>query len=70
MKKGWVSYFNDDKSIANIVPLNDDKEHEHSNLSSCKPKLEVVNGVLIITHNSFDGREAVEWTHESLKNKD
>ena len=33
----------------------------------CEPVFEEKNDALIIVHNSFDGREAVEWANEILK---
>lgn len=32
----------------------------------CDPKFKEVEGGLLIVHNSFDGREGVEWTNELL----
>lgn len=38
---------------------------------NCKPKVEYTANPRswIITHNSFDGREGVEWVTEMLKNE-
>jgi len=32
----------------------------------CKPKIEVLEDRVLIIHNSFDGREAVEWANEII----
>lgn len=34
----------------------------------CNPRIErQKNGAVIVVHNSFDGREGVEWANEILK---
>lgn len=72
-------------NIHHIYPVNDDDDHfleteyDMANqlkcICKCSPKLEFHNnyegyivGVSII-HNSFDGREAVEWANEILLTK-
>jgi hypothetical protein len=35
----------------------------------CRPRLEPVHSIVIVVHNSFDGREAVEWANDILKPK-
>ena len=56
-----------ESNIYHVLPINDTQEHEESNLCKCNPKCVVENGILIVTHNSFDGREAVEWANEIIK---
>ena len=46
--------------MINIIPLNDLKNHIEDSTCECCPKVEFVNGEMIITHNSFDGRELLE----------
>ena len=47
--------------IWHIEPINDLKEHEQASTCHCHPKIEIVeNGNMIITHNSYDGREHIE----------
>ena len=47
--------------IWHILPINDIKEHEESSSCHCVPKSEILeNGDIMITHNSFDGREFIE----------
>lgn len=44
-----------------VVPNNDQHEHtEEGYKCLCNPKLQIENGHLIITHNSWDGRELYE----------
>lgn len=36
-------------------------------ICKCNPKIEYQdNGTVIVVHNSFDGREGVEWANEIL----
>lgn len=55
--------------IWHILPTNDLKEHqEEGSLCECEPKVEIQeNGDIMIIHNSFDGREAVEIANEIIK---
>lgn len=47
--------------IWHILPINDIKEHEELSTCHCMPKSEILeNGDIMITHNSFDGRELIE----------
>lgn len=71
-----------DKNMINhVYPVNDDYDHlletEYDMANqlkcrcNCNPRLEFhrdeyyITGVTVI-HNSFDGREAVEWANEIL----
>jgi len=53
-----------------VLPNNDIKNHTESYSCSCHPEIQTENGNVIIVHNSFDGREGVEWTNEILNNDD
>ena len=44
----------------NILPINDIQPHRHDEHCICNPSTKEYNNVLIITHNSFDGREFKE----------
>ena len=56
-------------AIYHVLPINDIEEHEESSTCKCEPRAEKQeNGNIIIIHNSFDGREGVEWTNEILNN--
>lgn len=51
-----------------IIPINDLKTHtEVGSQCECKPSVKIENGEIIVIHNSFDGREGVEWVNEFLK---
>lgn len=51
-----------------ILPIDDLKEHEEKSTCPCGPRVEVVEGGnMVCIHNSYDGREAVEWANEIFK---
>lgn len=64
-------------NIWHVVPLNDICEHIESCYEDyyflpycpceCEPKINQVDGGFVVVHNSFDGREGVEWANEILK---
>jgi len=50
-----------------ILPINDLKEHEELTTCECEPKIDILdNGDMLIIHNSFDGREAIEMVKEII----
>ena len=67
--------------ILHITPRNDKRKHTNKIYQTkgginkcrclCEPKIEFVEetGNILVTHNSFDGREAVEWFNEILNNE-
>lgn len=66
----------DPNKVYHIYPNNDLKEHilhcEYPPIGIpfcpcvCKPIWKEVDDSLLIIHNSFDGREGVEWAQEIL----
>lgn len=47
--------------IIHVLPVDDYVDHaQHGTRCLCKPSAEVVEGGLIISHNSWDGRELYE----------
>lgn len=50
-----------------VTPIDDLQPHEESTTCKCEPRVEHVNGNMIVVHYAFDGRHAVEWTEEILK---
>lgn len=67
----------DQGNIQHVYPINDIGKHifccEKQIIGlpicrcKCSPTYKEENGSLIVIHNSFDGREGVEWTIEILK---
>ena len=47
-------------AIIHIIPVNDTKEHEEETTCHCNPRVDVVEGGMIVVHNAYDGRVAVE----------
>jgi hypothetical protein len=56
--------------MLHVYPLDDIEEHDTSdNGNTCKCDPQVIiqdNAEIIVVHNSFDGREGVEWVNEIL----
>ena len=52
--------------MINITPINDLHDHKEDSTCNCDPNVIIENGEIIIVHNSFDGREGVEWVKELL----
>lgn len=52
--------------IFHVLPVNDEVEHVESYKCPCHPKVDIVEQDIIVIHNSFDGREGVEWANEIL----
>jgi hypothetical protein len=46
--------------MLNVIPLNDLKEHEEQSTCECCPTLIIVNGEMILIHNSYIKREKKE----------
>ena len=59
-----------DWEVFHVLPVNDIKEHRESYVCHCLPEIIYESGNMIIVHNSFDGREGVEWANEILNKKD
>lgn len=66
--------------VTHITPVGDEKRHYEKITflphkdgrycpCHCLPTEEVINNELIVTHNSFDGRQGVENANKILKNK-
>ena len=42
------------------IPLDDIDDHINEYYCKCKPNTIMIEGIIVTTHNSFDGREVVE----------
>lgn len=52
-----------------VVPIGDSNNHDdYSTTCKCNPNVVIENNEIIIIHNSFDGREGIEWLNEVLNN--
>lgn len=65
-------------NIQHVYPVNDEREHDLTVnyrpiglpycACECRPEhKELENGAMVIVHNSWDGREGVEWANEILE---
>lgn len=54
--------------MINVLPINDLKEHTEDTTCECSPTWFEEGGEIIVVHNSFDGREAVEEANRILGN--
>lgn len=54
--------------MLHVHPIDDSEEHElEGTQCKCNPQVIIEsNSDIIVVHNSFDGREAVEWANEIL----
>ena len=52
----------------NVLPINDIQEHSHHALCPCNPKIDTTDGVFLIIHNAFDGRDLEEERKEIYRN--
>ena len=69
----------DSEKVYHIYPINDEQEHYLECVypaigypycpCKCNPEFKEEGDALLIVHNSFDGREGVEWANEILNNK-
>lgn len=53
--------------VINITPIKDSNRHSEHHDCHCNPKTIEESGCFILVHNSFDGREGIEWANEILK---
>lgn len=51
--------------MIHVMPTNDLREHTQDTTCECNPRVEA-GGELLVIHNSFDGREAVEQANAIL----
>ncbi|MEO7047626.1 MAG: hypothetical protein ABI091_20170 [Ferruginibacter sp.] len=68
MKAKHCNNCSHDWEIFYVLPVNDIKEHRESYICPCLPEIKYESGNMIVVHNSFDGREGLEWVNEILKN--
>jgi hypothetical protein len=56
--------------MTHIYPINEEENHNLEG-SQCKCISNIIiesNSYIIVVHNSYDGREAIEWANEILNN--
>ena len=55
-------------AIIHVLPIDDLKPHEENSTCECEPAVEIVEGGMLVIHNSWDGREWVEKAETILSN--
>lgn len=54
-----------------VLPVDDLREHEETTTCPCNPTVECEpNATMLVIHNSFDGREALEQAEAILYGND
>jgi hypothetical protein len=53
--------------IYHVLPNNDKKKHTESYKCHCEPEVRNEGENMLVIHNSFDGREGVEWANSILQ---
>ena len=66
MKARHCNNCSHDWEVYHVMPNNDLKPHQSSYTCHCKPTISIEGFNMVCVHNSFDGREGVEWTNEIL----
>lgn len=64
---GW-GVFQDYPDQWHIRPINE-SEHLHDTCCQCNPRVEQENGIDLVVHSSFDGREGLEQAMALLKSE-
>lgn len=67
MKSRHCNNCGHDWETYHVMPIGDEREHRESYVCHCLPEIKYEGGNMIIVHNSFDGREGIEWVGEILK---
>ena len=52
-----------------VLPVNDLKHHTENTTCECSPKVEHINGNMVVIHNSYDGREIIEQVNEIVNGR-
>ncbi len=65
---GWVETYPWDEEAIHDHVIYTKQGQDQSFFCECKcgPRLSIENGIILINHNSFDGREGVEWANELI----
>ena len=57
--------------VIHVLPVNDLEPHdEEGTTCKCEPRVEFVEGGMLVVHNSFDGREMIEQVKEILEDEE
>lgn len=54
--------------VIHVLPVDDLEPHdEEGTTCKCEPRVEFVEGGILVVHNSFDNREIIEQVNEILE---
>lgn len=54
--------------IIHVLPVNDLKPHdEEGTACQCEPRIEFVEGGILVIHNAYDNREIIEKVNQILE---
>ncbi len=56
--------------VYHIQPINDTHEHVDSSVCACEPRVQLIDGNMLVIHNSFDGRELLEQIEAEINDSD
>lgn len=56
----------DHETDTHVIPFQDLKEHTVDQKCNCSPAIKKLDGVVLVIHNSYDNREALEAKLDSL----
>lgn len=63
-----ASYKDFAEMIIHILPVNDLEPHdEEGTTCKCEPRVEFVEGGMLVIHNSYDHREIIEQVNKILE---
>jgi hypothetical protein len=54
--------------VVNVLPLNDWIDHKEDTTCLCEPRIEIINGEMLVVHNALDQREKYERKEMKDKN--
>jgi hypothetical protein len=52
--------------MIHVIPMGDTCPHEEDTTCPCQPTVDASGAEILVIHNAFDGREAVEWANKLL----
>jgi len=57
--------------VIHVLPVDDLEPHdEEETTCKCEPRVEFVEGGILVVHNSFDNREIIEQVNEILEKEE
>lgn len=57
-------------SIVHVLPIDDFRLHIEQSTCECQPRVEVVEGGMIVVHHSWDNREVIEQVRSLLSKQE